>query len=76
MEHLTTNEFEKQLRNVFVRVTDDQGPISVVTDEGREIILVNGDAYRTMMETCHLLSNPVNAERLRLGIQQHKEGNK
>ncbi len=76
MEHITIGEFEKQLRNVFVRVTDDQGPISVITDEGREIILVDGNAYRSLMETFHLLSSPVNAERLCQGIQQHKEGKK
>ncbi|GAI54800.1 unnamed protein product [marine sediment metagenome] len=74
MEHLTLDEFEKKLRNVFVRVADDREPVSVVMDEGREVILVDGDEYRSVMETFYLLRSPANAERLRKGIQQHKEG--
>ncbi len=74
MEHITISEFEKGLRSVFVRVADDQEPISVVMDGGREVVLVDGDAYRSLMETFHLLRIPANAERLRQGIQQHKEG--
>ncbi len=74
MEHITIGEFEKKLRNVFVRVADDQEPISVVMDEGREVILVDGDEYRSVMETFHLLRSPANAERLIQGIRQHKEG--
>jgi len=74
MEHITIGEFEKKLRNLFVRVADDQEPISVIIDESREVILVDGDEYRSVMETFYLLRSPANAERLRQGIQQHKEG--
>jgi len=74
MEHITIGEFEKKLRNLFVRVADDQEPISVIIDESREVILVDGDEYRSVMETFYLLRSPANAERLREGIQQHKEG--
>ena len=38
MEHITIDEFEEKLRNVFVRVADEQEPISVVMDEGREVL--------------------------------------
>ena len=38
MEHITIAEFQKKLRNVFFRVADEQEPISVVMDEGREVI--------------------------------------
>ena len=74
MEHITIGEFEKKLKNVIVRVADEQEPISVVMDEGREVILVDGDEYRSVMETFYLLRSPANAERLQQGIQQHKEG--
>lgn len=74
MEHITINEFEKKLRNVFGRVADDQEPISVIMDEDREVILVDAAEYRSVMETFHLLRSPANAERLRQGIQQHREG--
>ena len=48
MEHITIGEFQKKLRNVFFRVADEQEPISVVMDEGREVILVDGDEYRSV----------------------------
>jgi len=73
MEHIKIGEFEKKLRNVFVRVADEQEPISVVMDEDREVILVDGDEYRSVMETFYLLRSPANAERLREGMRQHKE---
>lgn len=74
MEHITIGEFEKKFRNVFLRVADDQEPITVVTDDGREVIVVDADEYRSVMETFYLLRSPANAEDLRRGIRQHKEG--
>jgi len=74
MEHITIGEFEKKVRNVFIRMADLHEPISVVMDEDREVILLNGAEYKSLIETSYLLSSPANAERLRKGIQQHKEG--
>ena len=74
MEHITIGEFEKKVRNVFVRMAYDHKPISVVMDEDQEIILMDGAEYRSLIETSYLLSNSANAEHLRKGIRQHKEG--
>lgn len=60
MENISIDEFEKELRNVFTRVADDQEPVSVMMDEGREVILVDGAEYRSVMETLQLFSHPVN----------------
>jgi len=76
MENISIDEFEKKLRNVLTRVADDQEPVSVMMDEGREVILADGAEYRSVMETFYLLRSPANAERLRTGIGQHKEGKK
>jgi len=76
MEHITIGEFEKKLRNVYIRVADDQESISMIMDEGQEVILVNGDEYRSLMATFYLLRSSANAEHLRQGIRQHKEGKK
>ena len=45
----------------------------MVMDEGREVILIDGDEHRSVMETFYLYQSPANAERLRQGIRQHKE---
>lgn len=73
MENISIDEFEKKFRNVFTRVADDQEPASVIMDEGREVILVDGAEYRSVMETFYLLRSPANAERLRRVIQQHRK---
>jgi len=74
MEHITIGEFERKVRNVFVRMADHHEPISVAMDKNREVILVEGRAYRSLLETSYLLSSSANAERLRKGMRQHKEG--
>jgi len=74
MEHITVDELEKKLKSIFNRVSDDQEPISVVIDEGKEVIIVDADEYNSLVETFYLLRSPANAERLREGIRQYNEG--
>lgn len=74
MEHISVDELKKKLEHVFIRVTDDQEPISVSVDNEREVVILDADDYRNLMETFYLLRSPANAERLREGIQQHREG--
>lgn len=74
MEHIRVDELEKKLKSIFNRVSDDQEPISVIIDEGREVVIVDADEYNSLMETFYLLRSPANAERLREGIRQYNEG--
>ena len=39
------------MKNIFIRVTDDQEPISVVVDSEREVVIVDADEYKSLMET-------------------------
>jgi len=74
MEDITVEELKKQLESVFIRVSDDQEPISVTVDQDRKVVVVDADEYNSIMETFFLLRSPANAERLREGIHQHRQG--
>ena len=74
MEHLSTTELRSNLKAVLDRVNADRMPIMVGRPDGREVVLLDGDDYRSIMETLYLVQNPANAERLRLGMDQHREG--
>jgi antitoxin YefM len=74
MEHITIDELQKELKSIFVRVADDQEPITVAVDKDTEVVVVDADEYFSLMETIYLLRSPANADRLREGIRQHREG--
>lgn len=74
MEHLTATDLRNNLKAVLDRVNTDRVPISVGRAGGREVVLLDGEDYRSIVETLHLVQNPANAERLRLGMRQHREG--
>jgi antitoxin YefM len=74
MENITVEELKKELESVFIRVSDDQEPISVTVDQDRKVVVVDADEYKSIMETFFLLRSPANAERLREGLRQHRQG--
>jgi antitoxin YefM len=74
MEHVTTSQLRGNLKKVLDRVNSDHVPVSVARTGGREVVLVDGDDYRSIMETLHLVRSPANAERLEEGMRQHREG--
>jgi antitoxin YefM len=74
MEHLSATDLRKNLKAVLDRVNTDRVPISIARTSGREVVLLDGEDYRSIVETLYLVQNPANAERLKLGMRQHQEG--
>ena len=74
MQYITLDKLQTNIKTVFTRVSDDREPLAVSLDENRSVVVVDLDDYNSLMETFYLLSNPANAERLREGIRQHREG--
>jgi antitoxin YefM len=73
MEHLSATDLGNNLKAVLDRVNTDLVPISVGRTGGREVVLLDGEDYRSMVETLYLVQNPANAERLKLGMRQHQQ---
>ncbi len=56
------------------KVLDDREPVSVFMKTDKAVVVMDEDDYAGIMETLHLLGNPVNAERLMEGVRWHKDG--
>jgi len=74
MDNLTTSEFRGQLKTILDRVNDDHQPVSIRRAGGRGVVVMDADDYASIQETLYLVRNPANAERLRLGMKQHQNG--
>jgi antitoxin YefM len=76
MQQMTVEEFQKNITTVFFQVTDEHEPVVITLDQRKHAVILDMDDYESLLETFHLLSNPVNAERLREGMQQHVAGHR
>lgn len=74
MNQITANEMRTHFTTIFDRVNQNHEVVSVVRNENQSVVLLDAEDYNSLMETLYLLPNPVNAERLRIGIEQHRQG--
>lgn len=74
MNVTTISQFRKYTRKYFNQVLDDQDILVIARSDGQSIIAMPLDYYNSMRETDYLLSNPVNAARLRKGLAEAKAG--
>lgn len=74
MHVLSYSETRAKLKEVMDSVVDDHAPIVVTRKRGEAVVMVSLADWRAMEETLHLLSSPVNAERLRGAISELEAG--
>lgn len=74
MNVLTYSEVRSSLKAVLDRVVNDHAPTRIHR-RGGDVVIVSEQAYSSMLETMHLLSNPANAAHLATAIAQDKAGN-
>jgi antitoxin YefM len=74
MEQITVNELQNNLHSIFDRITHQHEVISVVRSPNHSVVLLDADDYDSLLETLYLSQPPVNAERLRQGMEQHRQG--
>lgn len=67
-------EFRKKLKELLDSVEDDNETVIIKRSKGKGSVLISLDEYNSLMETAHLLSSKVNAERLRESIEQLNKG--
>ncbi len=74
MTNVRFTEFRQNFATHFDAVLESRAPL-LVTRQGREAVVVLAEGeYESMQETLHLLSNPANANRLRSGLDQLRNG--
>ena len=74
MEVLTYSDTRARLKEVMDRVVEDRTPVVITRKRGEAVVMVSLADWSAMEETLHLVSSPVNAERLVAAIGQLKAG--
>ncbi|MBI5935646.1 MAG: type II toxin-antitoxin system Phd/YefM family antitoxin [Chloroflexi bacterium] len=74
MNVVTVNEAKRNLDSLIAKIFSDAEPTLIATESGQQIVLLSLDEFNAWQETAYLLSNPVNAERLRKSIAEAKAG--
>ena len=74
MDVVSYSEARANLKDVMDRVVADKTEIIVTRQKAEAVVMVSLSEWNSMVETAHLLSSPVNAERLRRSIEQMAAG--
>lgn len=74
MDVVSYSEARANLKDVMDRVVADKTEIIVTRQRAEAVVMVSLSEWNSMVETAHLLSSPVNAERLRRSIEQMAAG--
>ena len=69
------SEFRGDLKKFLDSVEKNNETLIIKRGKGKGTVMISLDEYNSLMETVHLLSSKVNADRLYESIQQMKEGN-
>ncbi len=74
MQKIEFKQLTQDWNAILSSVIDDQEPITVSMGKDKELVIMDAEDYRSLMETFHLLRSPDNAARLREGMRQHQTG--
>jgi antitoxin YefM len=74
METTTYSNFRAGLKRKLDKITDDHDILIVSRKGNKDVVVMSLKDYNSLNETLYLLSSKANAEQLRLGIKQLKEG--
>lgn len=74
MDVITYSDTRANLKAVMERVVADRSPVVVTRQKAEAVVMVSLADWNAMEETLHLLSSPLNAERLRAAISQLEAG--
>jgi antitoxin YefM len=74
MDHVSYTELRQNLKKHLDKVCDDRAPLLVHRRTGEAVVVLSLADYESLEETLHLLSSPVNAERLSKSIAQAEAG--
>lgn len=69
------SEFRGDLKKYLDSVEQNNETLIIKRSKGNGTVMISLDEYNSLMETVHLLSSKVNADRLYEAMQQLKDGN-
>ena len=74
MGAISFNRFRKNPSKIIEQVVDNEEPVTITRDDGKDVVVVPLREFESWKETLHLLSSPKNVKRLRKAMRQIKAG--
>ena len=74
MEAVTYTSARQNMARLMDEVVNNSEVKIITRNNNPSVVMMSLDDYNAWMETCYLLSNPVNAEHLRKSLKQADEG--
>ncbi len=71
--NVITYSYARQNMASVMRNVCANSETTIITGKNK-VVMMSLEDYNALMETCYLLSNPVNAEHLRTSLEQLKSG--
>ncbi len=73
MQTINHTNFNEQLGTVIDEISEKHQPVRLELPNATKAIVLSEEDYNSMVETLHLLSNPVNAEKLLNAVNRSAE---
>lgn len=74
MDVISYSETRANLKDVLDRVVNERAPIIVSRKKAEAVVMISLADWNSIEETLHLLSNAVNAARLRASLDELEQG--
>ncbi len=74
MQITTYTSFRQNLKSFMESVSKTHAPLFVTRANSDDVVVLAKSDYESMQETIHLLSNPNNANRLAMALEEYKQG--
>jgi antitoxin YefM len=74
MDVISYSEARANMKKTMEKVCESRKPLLITRQGGEPVVMISLSEYESLDETAYLLSNPVNARRLRNSIEQLDRG--
>lgn len=74
MDIISYSDTRERLKEIMDRVVADHQPVVISRQKAESVVMVSLADWHSIEETLHLLSSPVNAERLKSSIDELNAG--
>ena len=68
------SDIRKNLKTYMDKVVDDNEPLIIVRQNGRDVVMLSKEEYDNIVENIHVLGSKANREWLLLGKKQAEAG--
>ncbi len=75
MDTMSYSAFRSQLAKTLDKVNEDHSPVIITRQNGKPVVVISLEDFKSYEETAYLMASPKNAERLNQAIAEIESGN-